>query len=416
MQPQVPNRGLQLEASVIFFLALAWITVIVRCYVRIFMIKCFAIDDYLILVTLGFFTVFGGLAYDAVQWGIGRHNADVSIPDQTKAFQLWFFAELSYILTTVFLRLAVGHFLLRVAIHKRHRYTIHFLNTVNVLFNVAYFFFQIFTCHPISYFWTRVNQEHNGRCLNLASAYVTVAQSVLSILLDWTYGILPIFIVRGLNMTKKKKLLVAMILSLGALYVRQRNERGSVILTSHRASTAPIVRLPYLYLIAHRDDFLWYALPVAVWSYLEPGVGITAVSLATLRPLFHSFLVRIGLSTGNSTAQRYKLSNNQSRPRLPLRSSSGGASSTIKKAYIRHDGDLFVEDEELQLRGMAPRMGNTSHVEAGLQRAPRGSALGDWSPPESRGEKEGIRTTWVKGDSENNSLTISEDEIATIPV
>jgi hypothetical protein len=250
MDPQVPNRGPQLEASVILFLTLAWITVIVRCYVRIFMIKCFAIDDYLILVTLAFFTVFGGIAYDAVRWGIGRHNVDVSIPDQTNAFQLWFFAELFYILTTVSLRLAVGYFLLRVALRKGHRYTIYFLNSANVLFNVSCFFFSIFTCTPVSYFWTRVNQEHNGHCLNLASAYVTVAQSGLSVLLDWTYGILPMFIVWDLNMSKKKKLLVAMILSLGALYVRRKASgiRGPNHSQSehsnHSAATLSIPNLP----------------------------------------------------------------------------------------------------------------------------------------------------------------------------
>lgn len=189
---------------------------------------------------------------------------------------------------------------------------------------------------------------------------------------------------------------------------------GSLVLTIHRASTATILRLPYLYQISHHDDFLWYALPVAIWSFVEPGMGITAVSLATLRPLFHSFLVRFGFSTENSTAQRYKSSHNNSRPRPPLHYSSGSASATLKKAYMRHDGDNFEDDEELQLRGIMRTMGNTSRVEGGFQGPPCGDALDDWSPPESRGERKVVRTTWVKVDSENNSTMISEDEIATI--
>jgi hypothetical protein len=81
---------------------------------------------------------------------------------------------------------------------------------------------------------------------------------------------------------------------------------------------------------------------------------------------------------------------------------------------MRHDGDLFEDGGELQLRGITRTMGNTSRVEGGFQRMPSGDALGDWSPLESRGEKEVVRTTWVKVDSENNSTSISEDEIATI--
>jgi hypothetical protein len=213
----VQDRGPQLHAVVILFLALAWITVAIRCYVRISMIKSFSIDDYLALVTLGFLTIFAGLAYDGSRWGLGRHNVDVSIPDQIKAFRMFFFAQLCYIITTVLLRLAVGYFLLRVAMKRRHRYTIHVLNIINVLFNLAYFCFSIVVCSPVSYFWNRVDHSFTGHCMNLASAYVTVAQTVISVLLDWTYGILPIFIVWDLNMSKRKKLLVAVILSMGAV-------------------------------------------------------------------------------------------------------------------------------------------------------------------------------------------------------
>lgn len=141
-------------------------------------------------------------------------------------------------------------------------------------------------------------------------------------------------------------------------------------------------------------------------------MGVTAVSLATLRPLFHSFLVRMGFTTANNTAQGYEFSKNNSRPRGPLRSSSGHTSITLKKAYTRHDGNLFAEDDdEMQLRGIASTMGNISRVEAGLQRVPSKKAMDEGWPLQNSPEKEGIRTTWVKGDSENNSTRISEEEI-----
>jgi len=46
------NRGPQLEAVVGFFLALSWITVGLRCWVRIKLVKAFAIDDWFCLITL----------------------------------------------------------------------------------------------------------------------------------------------------------------------------------------------------------------------------------------------------------------------------------------------------------------------------------------------------------------------------
>jgi hypothetical protein len=214
---QTPDRGPQLAATIILFLCLSWVTVILRCYVRIRMIKCFAFDDYLTLITLFFFTIYGGLAISGVHWGSGRHLADLTVREQWNAMEIWYFCELFYILATTFLRLAAGYLLLRVALRRAHRYILHFGNVVNVLFNIYFFFFTIFQCTPIDYWWTRVDGMHTGRCLSQLSADSTYAQSALSALIDWTYGILPIFIVWDLNMNKKKKLLVAMILSLAAL-------------------------------------------------------------------------------------------------------------------------------------------------------------------------------------------------------
>jgi hypothetical protein len=62
------------------------------------------------------------------------------------------------------------------------------------------------------------------------------------------------------------------------------------MLTGSSGSTASIVRFPYLYQLAETEDFLWSNTDVAIWSIVEVGMGVTASSLATLRPLFISFL------------------------------------------------------------------------------------------------------------------------------
>lgn len=214
---QAPNRGPELEGTIILFLALSWVTVVLRCYVRIRMIKCFAIDDYLTLITLALFTIYGGMVLSGVHWGSGGHMQDLTIRQQRNAMEIWYFCELFYILATTFLRLAAGYFLLRVALRKTHRYIIHFWNAVNILFNIFFLLFTMFQCTPIDYWWNRVDGMHSGRCLSQASADTTYAQSALAALIDWTYGILPIFIVWDLNMNKKKKVMVAMVLSLAAV-------------------------------------------------------------------------------------------------------------------------------------------------------------------------------------------------------
>ena len=48
-------------------------------------------------------------------------------------------------------------------------------------------------------------------------------------------------------------------------------------------------------------DFLWATVDIAIWSDTEQGLGITAGSLATLRPLYRMISTRFGLTqTGKS--------------------------------------------------------------------------------------------------------------------
>jgi hypothetical protein len=75
------------------------------------------------------------------------------------------------------------------------------------------------------------------------------------------------------------------------------------LLTSYSGSTATIIRMPYIWSLATTNDFLWDNTDVSIWSTIEPGMGITASSMACLRPLFQAFLSRSRL-LGSSTHGR----------------------------------------------------------------------------------------------------------------
>jgi hypothetical protein len=59
---------------------------------------------------------------------------------------------------------------------------------------------------------------------------------------------------------------------------------------AYRASTATIIRIPYVHTLSDQTDFLYATTDVAIWSCVETGLGIAAACCATLRPLFRSFL------------------------------------------------------------------------------------------------------------------------------
>ncbi|KAL2689168.1 hypothetical protein Neosp_003220 [[Neocosmospora] mangrovei] len=69
-----------------------------------------------------------------------------------------------------------------------------------------------------------------------------------------------------------------------------------IMLMACVASAAVVVRFGYVKDFKN-PDFLYATLDIAIWSTVEGGLGITAGSLATLRPLFRIIGPKFGLST-----------------------------------------------------------------------------------------------------------------------
>ncbi|RAR01793.1 integral membrane protein [Stemphylium lycopersici] len=80
-------------------------------------------------------------------------------------------------------------------------------------------------------------------------------------------------------MKKKAKLLVAGILAFAAI-----------------GSTGTVIRMGYLHTIVEGPDFLYATTDVALWSTVEPGIGITAGSIATFRPLVRHLMWHLGFA------------------------------------------------------------------------------------------------------------------------
>jgi len=87
------------------------------------------------------------------------------------------------------------------------------------LLTTMYFFFAIFQCHPVSYFWLQFSGVE-GACLPVQLIVnVTIVYSVFAAIADLIFGILPIFVIWDLKMNKKAKMIVGGLLMLGILSV-----------------------------------------------------------------------------------------------------------------------------------------------------------------------------------------------------
>ncbi|VUC25146.1 unnamed protein product [Clonostachys rosea] len=276
------SRGDQIKGVTIFFLSLTTFASILRIYCRGWIIKAFSVDDWLAVAAQILYTIFSVYEITGVHYGTGQHNSRLSTEDFSKAMQMWWTCEPLYVLTNMCIKASIAIFLLRICVQRAHVIAIWIVTGITEVYSLFFFLLFILQCRPTSLFWLRYTADPPaGSCMDakvVAGAFY--GYSVISCITDWTLSILPVFMVWNLQMNTRVKISVITILAAGAI-----------------ASSATIVRIPYLHSLTDIDDFLYSTSDVAIWSTVETGLGISAAGFATLRPLLRVFL------GGGSSAQ-----------------------------------------------------------------------------------------------------------------
>ncbi|KAH6886810.1 hypothetical protein B0T10DRAFT_490369 [Thelonectria olida] len=320
MGKQIENRGPQLLGVNVFFLVVSLISISLRCYSRIGLVKAFGLDDWLMVVAAVFFTLYNSFSSSGVRYGTGRHSDDLEDEDAKKAMMCWWFCYIFYCLSMIASKLSIGVFLLRITVNKIHTWIIYAAMFCTVVSGICFFFVTMFQCSPIPYFW---DKDLPGHCIPIkvviALAFIYSSFSVIS---DFIFAVLPGVIVWNLQMHRRAKLALLPLLVMGCV-----------------ASSAVLARFPYLHKLGD-PDFLWNTLDVAIWSTVEQGLAITAGSLATLRPLVARLGLRWGL-TSKSSGLRSTGYGTSSRLGLGLRNepnTEGGAHHGYSLSAAGRDG------------------------------------------------------------------------------
>ncbi|RDW89746.1 hypothetical protein BP6252_01778 [Coleophoma cylindrospora] len=275
MTVPVRDKGPAVLGVAGLFLTLSTIAIILRTYCRIVVVRNFGYDDYFAVIAWVFFVFFCTFAITGVHHGTGQHASALPPAEIPVGLKWWWACEPVYVLANMSLKLSIGIFLLRIAVARTHRLIIYTVIVVSEVYGAAYFLLFCLQCIPSKYFWTQYTGG-SGSCMNTKIIIdATYVYSAISCWADWTLGVIPVFLVWNLQMNSRTKLSVGCILAVGAV-----------------ASTATIIRIPYVKNLGDVADFLYATTGVAIWSTSETGIGITASCVATLRPLFRTFFMR----------------------------------------------------------------------------------------------------------------------------
>ncbi|KAL4931364.1 uncharacterized protein BDV17DRAFT_256685 [Aspergillus undulatus] len=280
------QRSLAVKTVAAVFMPIACITVMLRCYVRGFVIKAFGWDDGAMVIAMAFYIMFSACMIGGTLYGTGHKFANLEAHQRVVAMKYWWLCEIAYCFSSIGCKISVCIFLLRITVKRVHIWILYTVMALTVITGLVFMFIMLLQCKPLEYFWTRTAFDPNvtGSCIDIEIVInMTYVYSAFAALCDFTVGILPISLVHKLHMRKQTKFAVVGILGMACI-----------------ASSAVIVRIPFVKTFSN-PDFLWATIEIAIWSNIEAGLGITAGSLATLRPLLRHWL---GFSSADASYTR----------------------------------------------------------------------------------------------------------------
>lgn len=306
MAPQDPNaptdsNGVGLLVAAIVTLVISWLSVALRTYVRAGMIKSFQVDDWVMLAGLANFTVSCSLIFAGLSYGLGRHNKSLSQQDEIEALKYQALATATYVSNMWLIKLSIGLFLFRLAARRRYQYILGISIAVVGIWSLVLFFWNVFQCSPVQAQWdyTILEKDPKAHCVSVDEIVnAAYALSALTILSDWLYALLPIPMIWHVKMTIQAKWSVVGVLGLGVF-----------------ASIATLIRLGFLADITDTSDILHAGTDAMIWTLVEPGIAISAASLATIRPLLRRWRIRGFTHSERSRTTGARSQDQGSRPR-----------------------------------------------------------------------------------------------------
>ena len=87
----------------------------------------------------------------------------------------------------------------------------------SVVMGLLYGLLAMFQCKPVDLFWNRALGA-TGTCLSMDVIIAfTYVMSVIFAICDFSFAILPVFLIKGLNMSRNQKFALIPLLSMGCM-------------------------------------------------------------------------------------------------------------------------------------------------------------------------------------------------------
>ncbi|EPS41142.1 hypothetical protein H072_5011 [Dactylellina haptotyla CBS 200.50] len=271
------NRQMSMYIIDCVFFALAVVMVMMRIYTRVFIIRRFGLDDWLIVLALISVAGFTALQFCfLIYGGVGYHIWDITPEQLQHCFKFIYFHLIGYTWSITLIKMSILFLYERIIpkTHPMRKVLIGFM-----IFQIVYFFACeltfIFQCNPITGaldFNFRIYQ--NPKCISLKSMLYSFG--IIHIFVDLSLLILPIRVIWELQMPVKRKISTLSLFVIGGV--------GCI---------CAVMRVVTLAQLLNGFDFTWTIYEPGMWGLLELTIGIICACIPPSKLLFEQIYAKL---------------------------------------------------------------------------------------------------------------------------
>ncbi|KAL3464509.1 hypothetical protein BJX64DRAFT_286319 [Aspergillus heterothallicus] len=253
---------------------LSCLLVVLRCYVRVFVLRRFYTEDYIMVVCglccLGVQACFAGESHV----GMGKYQAAITYEGTGGKLSQWvWWHSLIVVLGISLVKVSLGFFLLRFTAQKKWlKWFIIGSIIFLILFTIASLGTLIFQCVPVRAAWDP-SLRPTANCYS-TDIYLSIGRfnASINIVTDFLYATLPVFMFYNVQVNRRTKASLMGILGLG-----------------YFACAAAIVKAVLQGRVFGQKE-LYRENTYHIWNYAELAVGVIAACFPTIKPLVKSII------------------------------------------------------------------------------------------------------------------------------
>ncbi|VUC26953.1 unnamed protein product [Clonostachys rosea] len=264
--PLVPQNRIWFIA-IFVFTCLAFAVVLMRLYSRVVLTRLVGLEDWLIFISMGLSIAFIGTVVHEIGLGLGYGVK----PDDLKSFlHTEFFTTLIYTWSQWIIKLSISVLYYRIFSTAKPRRILRWIIIWFGIYGIVNCITPIFCCIPVRKFW---DSDAEGYCIKWGYLHYTL--SAINIVNDFLLLIFPVPILLKLNVSVRVRVILVVTLTCGLV-----------------ASIASILRFQALVILfsAAVEKRPVLGSLITTWSSLEINLAIMCSSVASLKPLFASFI------------------------------------------------------------------------------------------------------------------------------